>query len=471
MLLFFTFLNFLFQTTKPIESPAYEYQLEVKQLKEPTQVRWGYWLKGKAFLIDSTLVDPQQPAARFSGKINLPAGLYFFQVGGNSEVLEFVINEEYKMAFHTQLDALQDSFTVQKSVENEPYFNWKKQKKANETKINLLKTSLQTLQKTTRDPAILEKQAKEIRRLREEFDAYSRQLPIQFPNALFAALIKADLPPAIPSSISLVTPDGNVNPAYMRYFRAHLWDNVNFQDLRLLRSPVLARKADEWMQLQPSQLDSVKVNLDYSLQKTIGNAAFYTTMLQLFMERFDLPSYGGNETMLVYLFDQYFPNASAVEMDTATWMRLQFKANAYRPTLPGRIAPTIELPDSSGSIQSLHKLQATFTLLYFFHPSCAQCQLTTPNVYEQTKPYLDKGLKVYAVSTDMYEIEDWKQYTSKLNDWTCVYDSNKKSSVEKMYATQGLPNLVLLDEQKKILVRRLPAADLAKVLASILGSK
>ena len=98
MLLFFTFLNFLFQTTKPIESPAYEYQLEVKQLKEPTQVRWGYWLKGKAFLIDSTLVDPQQPAARFSGKINLPAGLYFFQVGGNSEVLEFVINEEYKLS-------------------------------------------------------------------------------------------------------------------------------------------------------------------------------------------------------------------------------------------------------------------------------------------------------------------------------------------------------------------------------------
>ena len=469
MLLFFAFLNSLFQMSKPKEALSYEYQLEVKQLTEPTQVRWGYWLKGKAYVIDSTLIQQPQSTARFSGKINLPAGLYFFQVGSTAEVLDFIINEEYQLTFSTYYSALQDSFKVVKSIENGPYLDWKRQKKANEIKVNLLKTSLQTLQKTTRDPAALDKQAKEIRRLREEFDTYSRQLPQQFPNALFAALIKADLPPAIPSTIPPVFPDGKVNPAYMHYFRAHLWENIDFNDSRLLRSPVLARRADDWMQLQPSQLDSVKANLDASLKNTIGKPAFRNALLQLFMERFDQPSYGGNETMLVYLFDQYFPNASSVELDTAAWLRLQFKANSYRPTLPGRIAPNIELPDTSGSIIPLYSKQATYTLLYFFHPQCTQCQLTTPEVYEQTKPYLNKGLQVYAVTTDVKSLDDWKQYAnSKLPGWTCVFDTSKNSNIEKMYATQALPNLVLLDEQKKILVRRLPASDLAKVLASIL---
>jgi thiol-disulfide isomerase/thioredoxin len=116
---------------------------------------------------------------------------------------------------------------------------------------------------------------------------------------------------------------------------------------------------------------------------------------------------------------------------------------------------------------SLYDFKAKYTLLYFFNPLCSHCMELTPEVYKMTMPYAAKGIRVLAVSTET-QPDTWKDYIRKnVPAWTCVADFAEQSPLEKTYATNILPNLLLLDENKKIVIRRLPVQELPNVLKMI----
>jgi thiol-disulfide isomerase/thioredoxin len=447
---------------------GYNYAFHLKDAPaQPVMVHFGYWYTSTPYIIDSAMVDSLKPQVRFLGKKNLDPGLYFFNIKGMALPLEFVVNNEPEMAFSTYAAAPLDSFKVAQSIENEPYFYWRTYKRTREQRIANIRGTLELLQRATRDRAVLQEQANKIRDTRDEIDNNTRKQPIKYPNLLFSKIVNAELPAQMPPTIEPVLSDGSTNPEFMQYFRDHFWDGYDFTDARLLRTPTLARKCDDWLQIQPNAIDSVKAALDRAMTKAGVLQDTRMALAKLLMERFDKPSYGGNETMLTYLFDKHMPTAKSVGIDTATWMRVQYKADTYRPTLPGQLAPNIQLPDTLGNVISLHEFNARYTLLYFFSPLCAHCQAATPKVYEQTLPYASKGIKVFAVTTDG-KMDYWKNYISTtVPQWTCVADPTDPSPIEKRYGTSGLPNILLLDENKKVLVRRLPIEEIPNLLRNL----
>lgn len=456
----------LLVTAMPVFSQKYEYQLRIDNPEEMKLVYFGRWYGEQAFIIDSTEVNAvDKKTAVFTGEKPLPAGQYFFTNNLSTTTLDFIINGEHKIQFSTpSATAWADSFQVVKSKENAPYFLWKTFKKEKESRISSAYTMLEMLQRATKDRKVLEEKSREIRALRESIDSFSRLQKVKYPDLLFAKIVSAETPPVFPAAISPVNKDGQVNPAYMQYFRNHFWDGYDFSDERLLNAPVLPRRADDFMQLQLPDLDSVKTQMGIALKKASVNKKSYQMLLQLLFERVDKPSYGGNETILVHLFDNYYPSATAAGIDTATWMRMEFKANGYRSTLPGQQAPPIVLQGTSGNLLSLYDFKAKYTLLYFFNPLCSHCVESTPEVYRITLPFAEKGIKVFAVSTETTP-EIWKNYVkTNIPGWTCVADYTNPSPLEKIYATHSLPNVLLLDEQKKVVIRRLPIKEIPNVL-------
>ncbi len=457
------------QTAIHAQTPVdYDFALQVKGANPESQtVHFGYWYTGTPYLIDSATVDSLRPTARFKGKKTIEPGLYFFNIKGSATPLEFVVNNEYNLEFSTYASAPLDSFNVAQSVENEPYFNWRTYRHDGEQRIANMRSMLEMLQRATRDRETLEEQANKIRELRQEIDNNTRKQPIKYPNLFFAKMVNAEAPPEVPPSIEPLTPEGRANPEYIQYFRQHFWDNYDFSDARMLRTPTLARKCDDWLQIQTNTIDSVKISLDQTLAKANLLSESRHAITRLLLERFDKPSYGGNETMMTYLFDKHMPTATYAGLDTASWIRIQYKTDSYRPTLPGTIAPEINLADTAGTSISLHGFLAKYTLLYFFSPLCSHCQKITPTVYEQTLPYAEKGIKVFAVTSDG-QMDVWKKYVANsIPNWTCVADPAVPSLIEKAYGTHGLPNLLLLDENKKVLIRRLPLEELPNLLKNI----
>ncbi len=73
-------------------------------------------------------------------------------------------------------------------------------------------------------------------------------------------------------------------------------------------------------------------------------------------------------------------------------------ANAQPPV--GSKAPDISLPNAKGEIIKLSSLKGKVVLLDFCASGCGPCRQSNRRMTSVYKQHKDKGLEVYAVSTD-----------------------------------------------------------------------
>jgi thiol-disulfide isomerase/thioredoxin len=468
MIRFIGWLCFSLFTATFVVAQEYRYSLTVNGLTQPTSVYFGYWYGQNAYVIDSFRVEPDHPKAAFTGQRQWPTGLYFWGFSGYPNTVNFVIHDEQDMSFSTHIQAPKDSIVVQRSRENEPYFRWLQYERESLINIQLAEEAFALIRRATNDRTVWMEQMGRIRGLSAKYDSVARVQIVSYPDLFYPKMVLAERSVALPQDIAPRQPDGSANPIFQHYIQSHFWDNFDFSDERMIQTPVLPKKMDQWIKIQPGELDSVQRNLQQLMQKASVNDNLRQLVIELLIERFDQPSVGGNETMLVYLFDQYGRTATQMGIDTTDWMRLEYKVNAYRATLPGQTAPDFTLFNEKDSLVTLSEITAKHILLYFFSPLCTHCQALTPKVYESSLPYLNKGLKVIAVTTD-HRKDVWTNYViQNLQGWTCLMDMMEPSLVEQKYATHNLPNLLLLDENKRILARRLPAEQLPAVLEQLI---
>ena len=143
----------------------------------------------------------------------------------------------------------------------------------------------------------------------------------------------------------------------------------------------------------------------------------------------------------------------------------------------GTPASEIELPDTSGKKRSLYAQKATYTLVAFWDPTCGHCKEVLPKL---DSFYLAKwkasGLKIYAVAkeTDGSK-KDWLSFINEqhLQEWTNVYYSKADDKVRinanipgysQLYDVQTFPTLYLLDNEKRIVAKKLGYEQIDEVL-------
>ena len=105
-------------------------------------------------------------------------------------------------------------------------------------------------------------------------------------------------------------------------------------------------------------------------------------------------------------------------------------------------------------------------MLVFWTPSCGHCQKEIPlldSVYNASLKA--KGVKVYAVRTED-DPKQWQDFIAKnhLEDWINVYDPNHYSDYRSKYDVYSTPVIYLLDENKKILGKKLDHSNIMQVI-------
>lgn len=87
---------------------------------------------------------------------------------------------------------------------------------------------------------------------------------------------------------------------------------------------------------------------------------------------------------------------------------------------------------------------------------------------ELFKQHEGKGLKGFAVCTDDKKAY-WKAYLKENKlPWTCVMDTDEDLTVETQYAPNSLPNVFILDKDKKILANRVEFEELEAALQALI---
>lgn len=132
----------------------------------------------------------------------------------------------------------------------------------------------------------------------------------------------------------------------------------------------------------------------------------------------------------------------------------------------GKVAPDFTLPSDRGKKVSLKGFRGKYVLLDFWASWCGPCRGEIPNLKKAWEKYHPKGLEIVSITIDKKE-QDWRKALKQEDmPWTQLNGSGTK--VPESYNVQGIPHILLIDPDGKIVGINLRGAALENKLAELL---
>ena len=321
------------------------------------------------------------------------------------------------------------------------------------------------------------KTAKDSSSVRDEFKALSDELKkyrndyiAKYPKTLLSQIFGALKVPEVPKETHY-NEDGSVDSTFgYTYYKEHYWDDFDFQDDRLIHTPIYDGRLDEYFnKLTLPIVDTIQAEADMLLAKAEGSRDVYKYTLWWITRFVEKSKIMGMDAAFVYLVEKYYMRGKAFWLKPDDLEKYIKRAKDIAPNVIGNIAPELKMPDANGQVHSLHGMSAKYTLLIFWSPECGHCLKEMPQVDSLYDAVLkDKGVKVYAVRTEG-EVDKWKEMIKEhgLEDWTHVYDPERKSRFRSDYDIYSTPVLYLLDQNKIIQGKRMDHTNILEVIEMV----
>ena len=170
-----------------------------------------------------------------------------------------------------------------------------------------------------------------------------------------------------------------------------------------------------------------------------------------------------------YMVEQYealskkFPDVAYVQNAKADLLE---KIADAEKTKIGKVAPDFTFPDINGNQVSLSSFKGKYVLIDFWASWCGPCRQESPNVQKQYQLYKDKGFEVVSVSIDKKE-DAWRKAVEEDNLKGTLLLAQDSKKIMKDYVFSGIPYMVLLDKEGKVMALNLRGEALQEKLKEI----
>lgn len=148
---------------------------------------------------------------------------------------------------------------------------------------------------------------------------------------------------------------------------------------------------------------------------------------------------------------------------------LQERLRLMKGSEVGSVAPDFELKDAQGNLVKLSSLRGQYVLIDFWASWCGPCRKEIPNVKKICSEYKDKGLQVLGVSIDKDESKWRKAIEEEQLEYLQLWDPSMTTG--KLYNYNGIPFIILIGPDGKILARQLRGEELRRKVSEYMDSK
>lgn len=412
-------------------------------------------------LADSTILNAQSEGV-FESKTKLTPGIYFVVSPKYSILFDFLVDE--KQHFKIIADTLSlNNFQIIGSTENDIFKSYSKS-------INDLGMQLKTIENNYKTAT----NAKDSARFKElyinkdkEVKAVRTNLIKTYPKSMTGFFLNVMQRPEVPA-IPMV--NGKADSLYPFYYvKNHFWDNVIFNDNRLIRTPFFEDKLDEYFKNYVSrEPDSIIEELQYMLTVAKTGKEIYPFLLFKFTNKYISPEFMGQEKVFLHLFQNFFAKGDTVLLNEASKKSITERAYSMMANQLGLAAPSLVVNTPDDKKISLYDQKAPYTFLAFWDPTCSHCKVEIPRLDSFYKAsWKNLKVKVFSVNINFKELAAWKNFISDhhLEDWTHAYqteeDLNKEikaglpTTIRQQYDVFKTPTFYLLDANKKIIAKNL----------------
>ncbi len=413
------------------------------------------YVKDTAFNEDGTFV--------FEGENPLENGMYFAALG-KTRIFDFIIFNDQEFTLSTAAPDYLEHMEVQGSEENMLFVNDMRFNQAMNQEASPL---LKVLQDSTASEEARENAREAMSGINRKVQVHQNEILNEHPDSFLATIFNAQK--------TVPAPEGLDQAEALQYYRAHYWDNFDLADPVFLRLnlPLFQEKVNNYLdRLYYQHPDSLRPAIDLMAEKASANEDTYKYLIWMLTLKYQNPSIMGLDALFVHLYDTYFASG---EMDY--WANDQLKKNLadmagpLRKSLIGGTAPNMIMLDQNLERKSLYDIDREFTLIYFFDPDCSHCKKATP-ILDQLYDSSRFDMEVYAVSTDTSMVK-MKEYIRDFQlDWITVNGPRTETApYYTLYDAMTTPTIYVLDRDKKIIAKKLPAERIEEFLTRYLAER
>ena len=412
------------------------------------------------------LKDSMKPAGKckfvFKGPDRYDDGMYSLVSMDKKLYLNFILdnNQHFEYSLDTTMNV--DNMTVKNSPENAEMLRFqKKSAKASKAADEWSKKYKDFEAVGNADSANYYKE--KLANNNKEMTDFINDLIDRNPDFLFSKMQKSYQSIDIPE---YKTEDDE--PDYMRqaaYYRLHYWDNVDLADHRFIYIPSFDPKMKDYFLklLYHQETDTINKYIDIFLEKTEKDTFMYHYCTDWLSYQFETSKVIGHDAVFCHIAKTNQLDGKCYWLDEDMVALYQKRTKRLEPTLIGKIAPELIIPDTTmpediTKWHSSYKMEKTYTILWFYDPDCPICKQESKKlreVYDSLQAVGKRNFDVYAIA-DGKDIDRWKKYV-KENNYPWINVGGNKGNLDYLEYFNIMSNpamFIMNNEDHKIILNK-----------------
>jgi len=451
--LFIFLLLFSFLTVHAQKGKNYKIELKVKGIEDSVLYLANYY--GDKTLLVDTAQKKGKNTYLFEGNKWLDGGIYIVVGEKKNTIFEFLISDSQYLKFDSEMNNLIEKMKVKGSNENTLFFRYlaysniqfKQLKKFQQRLKNIDSDSIQLL-------------TKKIAYLNSDVADYKEDIIEAYPDAFISHFFMAMKSPEAGHSIRDSKED---SIQAFRNYKKHYWDYINFDDDRLIRTPVFHNKLDYYFKaIAHPAPDSLIKEIDSFLNRLDEKSKMYEHSLWYLTLRFDQTNRMGYDAILVHFAENYYAKGKAPWLNVGVLKNILNEAKKRSNSLIGKQGQNLVMQDLNLTPVSMYSIEKKYTILYFWDPKCGHCKVETPKLLEFYKQNTEElNLEVFAVCADT-NMQAMKSYIQENNlDWINVNGPRSYTqNFHELYNIYTTPFIFVLDKNKTIIAKQIKSDQL-----------
>jgi len=436
---------------EPLRGGPADITINVEGVSIPTSTLIGFYAESH-FKADTCIID--------NGRINFKnpegyvQGLYYVSIAPD-KYAQIILGEDQKFELSLNANDPLNSVVIKGSEENQVFYDNLKYENEFNGKFQEIGQRLQGLKEGTADfdKVTAEKKALEQGR-RDHLNGVFKK----HPKLLFTNFKMAGQNPIIR--------EGASDKEQVYFYRQEFWNDVDFSDSRLIRTPVINNKLKRYFtEITPQNADSLLVAARHLIDQTLPYPEYYKYFSNWVVLNYEPGkcTLMDAEALFVKLGREYFTRERAFWADSMEVYAIQNRAMEMGNSLIGQKGPNVTVPGPDGKPKTLFDSKADYLVVYLYAPSCEHCQEETPQLVKWYNENKNNSRDVYAIAIDT-EIPEWKDYIQKNNmSFTNVHDPSNRS-IYATYYVDVTPEIYVLNKERVIIGKNLKTFQIDTVI-------
>jgi thiol-disulfide isomerase/thioredoxin len=425
-----------------------------------------YGKQTSVYKADSVRIKPSaKVAVAFESDKKIQGGIYIILFSDRATRVEVLLNngDDFEVSFDKK-DAI-NTTKFMGSKENTNFIEYQNFAAEIGKKYEALQDQMEKC-KTAADSNKLTPKYQE---LTENMSKYRADFRKNNPGTLAAALFGAMAEPSVPEGKKYLKDGKTVDSLFKpRYYKEHYWDDFNFQDNRLVYSPIYDNKLNQYFRSVFPVPDSLNKECDMLLGKSKGAPDVFKYTLWWLTRFVDNSKVMGVDESFVYLVENYYMKGDAFWMADSNVQKYVEEAKKIAPNMIGQKAPDIRIPNIEGTVQPLSSVYPAhdYTLLTFWSADCGHCKKEIPQLDSIVKKYKSADIAIYGVHSENDD-EKWRKFIAEKKlggSWIHLHDPMRVGNWRSMYNISATPVMYLINKEGEIVGKKIDHTNLEGLL-------